>query len=171
MSSVEAARKRWIKERPDHEKFGEVIKARLKKALKPGGFWFEVSARAKDVDSLVKKLLKKSKHNYKSLPDKVGARVILRYRSDIAPAVSLIKKALVCEKEDPKDLGIEKVGYQSVHLDGVSLLDTDPDIVNFPRDSSGSKCKFGHSLSTFGLRCLMTRYTRTMTLCLLCRLR
>jgi ppGpp synthetase/RelA/SpoT-type nucleotidyltranferase len=134
MSSVEAARKKWIKERPEYEKFGEVIKARLKKALKPGGFWFEVSARAKEVDSLVKKLLKKSKHNYKSLPDKVGARVILRYRSDISPAVSLIKKALVCEKEDPKDLGIEKVGYQSVHLDGVSLLDTDPDIVNFPRD-------------------------------------
>jgi ppGpp synthetase/RelA/SpoT-type nucleotidyltranferase len=134
MSSVEAARKRWIKERPEHEKFGEVIKARLNKALKTGGFWFEVSARAKEVDSLVKKLLKKSKHSYKSLPDKVGARVILRYRSDVPLALSLIKEALVFKKEDPKDLGIEKVGYQSVHLDGVSLLDTDHDIVNFPRD-------------------------------------
>jgi len=134
MSSVENARKKWINERPQYEEFGNLIKARLNKALKPGGFWFEVSARAKEVDSLVKKLLKKRKHSYKSLPDKVGARVILRFRSDIQPALDLIKQALIVKKEDPKDLGIEKVGYQSVHLDGVSLLESDPDIIKFPSD-------------------------------------
>lgn len=134
MSSVENARKKWIEERPQYEEFGNLIKTRLNKALKPGGFWFEVSARAKEVDSLVKKLLKKKKHSYKSLPDKVGARVILRFRSDIQPALDLIKQALIVKKEDPKDLGIEKVGYQSVHLDGVSLLENDPEIVKFPSD-------------------------------------
>src|SRR5262245_36982315 len=134
MSSVESARKKWIKERPQYEEFGNVIKDRLNKALKTGGFWFEVSARAKEIDSLVKKLLKKKKHSYKSLPDKVGARVVLRFRSDIKPALEIIKKALTYKKVDPKDPGIEKVGYQSVHLDGVSLLESDSDFVKFPSD-------------------------------------
>jgi len=134
MSSVEAARKKWIKERPQYEEFGKIVAARLTEALKPGGFWFEVSARAKEIDSLVKKLLKKRRHSYNSLPDKVGARVILRFRADIQPALELIRKALVCKNEDPKDLGVERVGYQSVHLDGVSLLENDPDIVRFTSD-------------------------------------
>lgn len=134
MSDVEAARKRWIKERPEYVAFADVVSLRLKRILRPGGFWFEVSARAKEVDSLVKKLLKKSNHSYDSLPDKVGARAIVRFRSDIEPALQLIRKNFVCQKEDPKDPGLDKVGYQSVHLDGVSLTDTDPDVVRFPHD-------------------------------------
>ena len=134
MSDIEAARKQWIEERPQHQEFGEIVKARLKLAVKSGGFWFEVSARAKDVDSLVKKLIKKPNHNYASLPDKVGARIIVRFRSDIQPALELIRKALVCAKEDPKDPGEDRVGYQSVHLDGVCLLSDDPEVVRFPND-------------------------------------
>jgi ppGpp synthetase/RelA/SpoT-type nucleotidyltranferase len=134
MSDVETARKRWIIERPEYEAFAECVKKRLKQMLKPGGFWFEVSARAKEIDSLVKKLLKKSHHTYESLPDKVGARVIVRFRADISPALKLIRTAMVCDKEDPKDPGIDRVGYQSVHLDGVSLPDDEPEIVRFPRD-------------------------------------
>jgi ppGpp synthetase/RelA/SpoT-type nucleotidyltranferase len=134
MSDVEAARKRWIKELPEHREFGKAMALRLNAALKPGGFWFEVSARAKDVDSLVKKLLKKTEHTYDSLPDKVGARIIVRFRSDLKPAIERVRKSLVCISEDPKDPGVDKVGYQSVHLDGVSLPDGDPDIIRFPRD-------------------------------------
>lgn len=134
MTTIEAARKHWIKERPKHEEFADVMKARLKEVLKPGGFWFEVSARAKDIDSLVKKLIKKPKYLRKPLPDKVGARVVLRFRSDLPVALDLIKNSFTWTNEDPKDLGIEKVGYQSVHLDSVSLQDDDPDIVKFPRD-------------------------------------
>ncbi len=134
MTDVEAARKRWIKELPKHRKFGKEMALRLNAALKPGGFWFEVSARAKDVDSLVKKLLKKPEHTYDSLPDKVGARIIVRFRSDLQPTIELVRKALVFKSEDPKDPGTDKVGYQSVHLDGVSLANGDPEIVRFPRD-------------------------------------
>lgn len=134
MSDIEAARKQWIKERPQHKEFGNVMKARLEATLKPGGFWYEVSARAKDIDSLVKKLIKKTNHSYETLPDKVGARVIVRFRSNIQPCLDLIRKAVVCAKEDPKDPGEDRVGYQSVHLDGIRLLPSDPDIVRFPHD-------------------------------------
>jgi ppGpp synthetase/RelA/SpoT-type nucleotidyltranferase len=134
MSDVEAARKQWIKERPEYVSFAELVSKRLKQMLKPGGFWFEVSARAKEVDSLVKKLLKKSHHTYETLPDKVGARVVVRFRSDIESALKLIRASMVFDKEDPKDPGIDRVGYQSVHLDGVSLPDNAEEIVKFPRD-------------------------------------
>lgn len=134
MSDVEAARKQWTQERPQHEEFGNIIKARLQAALKAGGFWYEVSARAKEVDSLVKKLIKKPNHSFETLPDKVGARVIVRFRSDIQPCLDLIREALVCSAVDPKDPGEDRVGYQSIHLDGVRLLTNDPAIVRFPHD-------------------------------------
>ena len=134
MSDVEAARKRWIQERPEYEEFGNIIKERLQTALKPSGFWCEVSARAKEVDSLVKKLIKKPNHSFDTLPDKVGARVIVRFRSDIQPCLDLIRGALLCSAVDPKDPGEDRVGYQSVHLDGVRLLANDPVVVRFSHD-------------------------------------
>ena len=51
------------------------------------GVWFHVDARAKTIDSLVKKLLTKQHHTFETLPDKVGARVIIRYRADVDKVV------------------------------------------------------------------------------------
>jgi putative GTP pyrophosphokinase len=134
MTDLEHARKQWIADRPLHSEFGDLVASRLREALRPLGFWFEVTSRAKDVDSLIKKLIKKPKHSYESLPDKVGARVVVRYRSEIEQAVQAAKFALGCGNADDKlrALGVDKVGYQSVHLDGVHLLDSDPESVRFP---------------------------------------
>jgi len=79
---VETARQRWTKERPHYEAFGELVAQRLRDSLKPVGVWFQVDARAKTIDSLVKKLLTKHQHTFETLPDKVGARVTIRYRAD-----------------------------------------------------------------------------------------
>ena len=82
------------------------------------GIWFDVSARAKDIDSLVKKLLRKDHHTYQSLPDKVGIRVVVRYRSDIGAVLETLNDSFDCEEPDDKvrGLGTDRVGYQSVHL-------------------------------------------------------
>jgi ppGpp synthetase/RelA/SpoT-type nucleotidyltranferase len=134
MMDVDTARKRWIAERPKYVEFANLVSSRLQKALKPIGLWFDVSARAKEVDSLVKKLIKKPKHDYDSLPDKVGARIVVRFRADIPHVLDVIEKTLHCDVVDDKrtGLGIDRVGYQSVHLDGVRLQKDDPDHGTFP---------------------------------------
>ena len=134
MSDVEAARKAWILDRPAHTAFGDLINSRVTATLRPLGIWYEVSSRAKELDSLVKKLLKKPKRTYKSLPDKVGVRVVVRYRSDIQPVIKAIRGILECATPDDKEikLGKDRVGYQSIHLDRVRLRKGDPDVVPFP---------------------------------------
>ncbi len=91
MTDVETARQRWTKERPQYEAFGQLVATRLQASLRPIGIWFHVEARAKTVDSLVKKLLTKKHHTFESLPDKVGARVIIRYRDDLDKVTDKIR--------------------------------------------------------------------------------
>jgi ppGpp synthetase/RelA/SpoT-type nucleotidyltranferase len=123
VSDIEQARLRWISERSRYEAFGSLMQERIKSLLKPLGIWFEVTARAKEVDSLVKKLWRKRDHTFETLPDKVGARIIIRYRADF-------------DTKEPDDkikrLGTERVGYQSVHLDGVRLHNDDLSAVDYP---------------------------------------
>lgn len=137
MSDIEQARLRWIAERPKHEAFGQLIQHQLDALLKPLGIWFETSARAKEVDSLVKKLIRKRNHTFESLPDKVGARVIIRYLTDIPRVVDAIKSRFDSSAPDDKakELGTDRVGYQSVHLDGVRLRQQDADSTEYPPTS------------------------------------
>jgi ppGpp synthetase/RelA/SpoT-type nucleotidyltranferase len=137
VSAVEQARLRWIEERPLYEAFGDLMRDRIWSLLKPLGIWLEVTARAKEVDSLVKKLLLKPAHTFDSLPDKVGARIIIRYRSDISRVVDAVNRHFESKPPDDKskELGTEKVGYQSVHLDGVRLAKADPTATDYPPDS------------------------------------
>jgi putative GTP pyrophosphokinase len=137
VSDVETARQRWMKERPQYEAFGQLVAARLQASLKPIGIWFHVEARAKTIDSLVKKLLTKKRHTFESLPDKVGARVIIRYRSDIDKVTGTIRR--IFDSTDPEDkeklLGPDRVGYLSVHLDNVRLHQNDGDAKKYPPDT------------------------------------
>ena len=82
MIDVEAARKTWRVERPEYERFGQMLRSRLKIALLRIGIYADVHARAKEQDSLFKKLLLKPHHTYDSLPDKVGVRVVVKYRAN-----------------------------------------------------------------------------------------
>jgi ppGpp synthetase/RelA/SpoT-type nucleotidyltranferase len=137
VSDVEQARLRWINERPRHEAFGSLVQDRIKGLLKPLGIWFEVTARAKEIDSLVKKLWRKPAHTFETLPDKVGSRIVIRYRSDIQRAVGAVSAHFDMKEPDDKlkGLGTEKVGYQSVHLDGVRLRADDPSATDYPPTS------------------------------------
>jgi len=133
VSDVEQARLRWIKERPKYAAFGNVMQERIRALIKPLGIWFEISARAKEVDSLVKKLLRKP-HTFETLPDKVGARIIIRYRSDLQRVVDKVSAQFDAKKVDDKTkgLGTDRLGYQSVHLDEVRLRTGDPGATEYP---------------------------------------
>jgi len=134
VSDVEQARQRWTAERPRYEAFGQLVAQRLRNSLKPVGVWFHVEARAKTIDSLVKKLLTKQHHTFESLPDKVGARVIIRYRADVDKVVEKVRTLFDSKEPENKEdlLGIDRVGYLSVHLDNVRLHQNDGDAAQYP---------------------------------------
>jgi len=134
VTNVEFARKTWIAERPQFEKFADMLASRLKSGVRRLGIPAEVTARAKEVDSLVKKLLLKTEHTYDSLPDKVGARIVFKYRSDSARIQALISEQFDHDVPDDKakQRGTKEVGYLSVHLDHMRLKLGDNQIIQFP---------------------------------------
>ena len=80
-NEFESARKQWLTERPQFEAFGVLLKQRIQKEIANAGIHAEVTSRAKEVHSLVKKLLLKPHHNYETLPDKTGVRVCVLSRN------------------------------------------------------------------------------------------
>ena len=68
---------------------------------------------------MVKKLLTKKHHTFESLPDKVGARVIIGYGDDVDKVTEKIRKLFDDSKEEDKRkrLGTDRVGYLCVHLE------------------------------------------------------
>jgi ppGpp synthetase/RelA/SpoT-type nucleotidyltranferase len=134
VSDVEQARERWTAERPQYEAFGQLVAQRLRDSLKPVGVWFQVEARAKTIDSLVKKLLTKQHHTFESLPDKVGARVIIRYRADVDKVIERVRTLFDSDEPENKEklLGTDRVGYLSVHLDNMRLHQNDGDAAQYP---------------------------------------
>ncbi len=130
MTDLEDARTRWLQERTTYDEFAKVLVSRVKDALVPLGFWTAVEFRSKDLDSLIKKLMR-GKHTYESLPDKVGVRVIVLYRSNIAVVSNAIVNALHCGNVDLKTPASNVVGYLGTHIDWVRLSSSDPDIHRF----------------------------------------
>src|SRR5215212_8089705 len=118
MSDTEEARKKWMEERTAYEDFSKLIADRVKVGVQASGIWSETGARAKDVPSLVKKLLK-GKHTYETLPDKAGARCVVRYLLDLNTVVSLAQRLFDCSEPDNKlkERQDNQVGYISIHLE------------------------------------------------------
>ncbi len=136
MSDVEIARKQWAVERSQYEKFGELIAERVRVAVKASGIWAVITSRAKEPHSLVKKLLKKDKYSYETLPDKAGARCMVRYRSDVESVVRIVLEMFTCSQPDDKFdelLAKDQIGYISTHID-VRLKENDSFAVEFPPD-------------------------------------
>jgi ppGpp synthetase/RelA/SpoT-type nucleotidyltranferase len=129
-SELESARQQWLIMRPRFEEFGNLLKKRLEEAIANTGTHAAVSSRAKEMHSLIKKLIAKPYHTYDTLPDKAGVRVCVRFTSDLAPAVAIAQALFKCAIEEKGRTG-DRVGYSSTHLDAV-LPDTDPDAGTFP---------------------------------------
>ena len=132
MMEADEARKRWLRERPAWEAFGKLIADKLREAVKTRGIWCNLTSRPKEPHSLVKKLLK-GRHTYDTLPDKVGARCIVRYLSDLDIVVSVARDLFDCSEIDSKleKLAEDRVGYSSIHVE-VWLRAQDPEAVNYP---------------------------------------
>lgn len=134
--TIDEAREDWIAVRDEHRAFAELLKLRLDTIAKELGIYAEVFSRAKEVHSLVKKLLSKPHLTYETLPDKVGARVIVRYRSEVLLVEQCVKERFAYTEVHDKatKLGLDKVGYQSIHIDSFALLPSDEAFAQFPSE-------------------------------------
>lgn len=133
MEDLEAARARWIAERPGYEAFCASIIARLRPAVMATGISCEVTGRVKEVDSLVKKLLLKPEKTYDSLGDKVGIRIITKYLNSIPALLEAARSVLDCRavEDTTRRLGNERMGYRGYHVD-----------VRLPSAANGSSGEF-----------------------------
>ena len=130
MTDLEDARLRWISERPQHEEFAAVLADGIRAAVTPLGIWSELQYRTKELDSLMKKLMR-GRHTFDNLPDKVGVRVLVRYRSDVDEVAKAVFKSLRCGRIDQKHPQVNVVGYLSTHIDWVRLKDDHPEARRF----------------------------------------
>jgi putative GTP pyrophosphokinase len=135
MTNLEEARTNWLREQPAFEKFADYVRDVLKVEVRRTGILAEVSSRAKEMDSLIKKLIRKPNRTYESLGDKAGVRVIVRYKEEIAPVLHLAQKLFVRgEPENTSDrMKPDTFGYLSVHAD-LRLLPNDEKISSFPSE-------------------------------------
>lgn len=119
MSGYEDLRSEYIAVYPTYERLavrlGDVLRSQLDAA---GLRIVEVSARAKDSDSFVKKALRKGYDDpMRAIGDKAGARLILPFARDRQRVVQTCEEVL--ELSDPEDkrgvLGSERIGYLGLH--------------------------------------------------------
>ncbi len=124
---LQHARDSWLRERHRYEAFGRMLETGLRNAIHSEGIVAEVSSRPKEMDSLLKKLIRKSEHTYESLGDKAGVRVIVRRRPDVDRVLEVLNLLFDCFglEDTAGRLGTEKVGYRSWHLTA-RLTTTDP---------------------------------------------
>jgi ppGpp synthetase/RelA/SpoT-type nucleotidyltranferase len=96
---------------------------RIRSIVSGAGIAAQISGRPKEVHSLVKKLLAKPHLNYQNMPDKVGARVVVRYLHETSGVLELIGKHFTIGKIDDTSsrLNVDRVGYQGIHVDGLAL--------------------------------------------------
>lgn len=130
MTDLEDARLRWIQERPTYEEFARVLVDRIKEAIASLGVWYTLGYRTKELDSLIKKLMR-GEDTYDSLPDRVGIRIVVRYRHDVDTIAQGVIESLHCGAIDRKTPQIDVVGYLSTHIDWVRLNDDDPESARF----------------------------------------
>jgi putative GTP pyrophosphokinase len=135
MTTLEEARKLWLKEQPAYREFGIYLADKLKAEIRRQGILADVTSRPKDIDSVIKKLILKPEHTYESLGDKTGVRAIVRYKDEITPVLEIAKRLF--QRGDPENtsgrLKPNTFGYLSVHTD-VRLLAGDEQISKFPSD-------------------------------------
>lgn len=119
--------KRWNDEEPNLKILGEKIVLFLKEQLYKEELHAEISFRTKEIQSIIKKIQRKSKekkYTYDDLRDKLGIRIICPFLSDLEIVNKLLTTFFKIKKvEKKKDyIDFNRLDYQSNHYD-VSVND------------------------------------------------
>ncbi len=107
-------------ERPRFDALAKRIEASLRRDLAAAGVYCEVSSRAKEVASFLKKALREGYPKpLEEIGDKAGIRVIVPYLEDVPRVESAVKTLCFVEDREQKleALDYDRLGYLGVHLD------------------------------------------------------
>lgn len=118
MDHIEALRKKYEQERPKYQSFAEHIQKLLLKKTRQQKLICSIDARAKEVDSLVKKALLKN-YSYEQIKDKAGVRLIVTYQEDLATLETIILNLFDIQEHDRKldNLDVNELGYIGIHFE------------------------------------------------------
>ncbi|MCL5961894.1 MAG: RelA/SpoT domain-containing protein [Chloroflexi bacterium] len=118
MMELGALRSFWIENKALYESFAKHVHERLLGGLCDAGIPCETSYRAKALDSLVKKAVRKGYADpIRQITDKAGVRIVLLYQDHREPTEELLYNLFdVLEYEDKMErLGVDKLGYSGIH--------------------------------------------------------
>ena len=123
---------KWKEEEPKLINLGEKVVTFLKDALYKKEMHPEISFRTKEIQSIIKKIQRKSKerpYTYDDLRDKLGVRVVCPFLSDLDIVDSIIGTSFTVRKIEKKkeQIDFNRLDYQSNHYD-VSIK---TDIIDF----------------------------------------
>src|SRR5260370_29871606 len=129
---LDSARGRWIEEEPQYQRFTTHIQSLLREQLNGSGVFARVTGRAKELDSLLKKLLRKPELTYDTMTDKAGVRVVVRFRDEISIVSSILERIFEVVKKEDKSSALEtaEFGYQGLHYD-IKLLGESDSVADF----------------------------------------
>ena len=110
----------WIAERPHYEKLAQQVEVILGEATRQRGIICRINSRAKAVDSLLKKSLKKAYENpYEEIQDKAGVRAVCKYKDFLSPLEEVVRERFIECGYQNKALGLsyDQLGYQAIHFE------------------------------------------------------
>lgn len=121
MDAVQIAEK-WKHDEPNLRSLGEKVVSFLQDALYQKEMHPEVSFRTKEIQSIIKKIKRKSQqkeYTYDDLRDKLGVRVICPFLSDLEVVDEIIKSSFIIQKVEKKreNIDFNRLDYQSNHYD------------------------------------------------------
>jgi len=140
MADLEAVRKQWFADQDKFQQFAEYISELLARGVQRTGILAQCDYRAKTMESLIRKLIRKPEHTYESLSDKAGVRIVVRYKHEIDPIVDIAAEIL--DRDDPEDkadfLKADTFGYLGVHAQ-VRLRRDDEFVALYPTEKFQSE--------------------------------
>lgn len=118
MSGLAELRSYWEEKQPLHEAFARYVCERVTDGTREIGVPCEITSRAKTLDSMLKKAVRK---NYADpitqITDKAGVRIVLLYQDHRDEVVEMVRRMfdLVRHEDTAERLSTAEFGYQGIH--------------------------------------------------------
>lgn len=127
--TLDDMRRLWLGEEKLYAEVAKRTEDQLRLLIKNKGIYAEIYSRTKDIDSLIKKAIRKKYDNpYDEIIDKAGVRVVVRFLDEIEPICQIIRDNFTIVKEDNKADQLEpsEFGYLGIHFDTLTNEITRP---------------------------------------------
>lgn len=117
---VQALREAYERDRERYGRLAEFIGERLTEETRRAGIRCLISHRVKDLDSFVKKAIRKGYANpVREIRDRAGARVVVAYEHHVQLVAQLVRSVfdIIDEEDKHETLGANELGYLGHHFE------------------------------------------------------